>query len=90
MCQFRGLLSVSLAFYQAFSLPLDVRLGDLLVRMTFDDKIAQTIQPTQSPIPVSDVEGSLPGTDLAAPGLFPGTIPWLVGRTSPDPICMRQ
>ena len=45
--------------------PVDVRVEDLLSRMTLDEKIAQMVQPTQSTIPASAVEGFSLGSVLS-------------------------
>ena len=43
--------------YKDPSQPVEVRVEDLLARMSLDEKIAQMVQPTQSTIQASDVEG---------------------------------
>ena len=57
--------SPSNLLYKDFNQPLQVRVDDLLARMTLDEKIAQMVQPTQSTIPASYVEDYSLGSVLS-------------------------
>ena len=48
--------------------PVDVRVEDLLSRMTQDEKIAQMVQPVQQGIPATDVDYYFLGSVLSTAG----------------------
>jgi beta-glucosidase len=54
--------------YKDPSQPLEVRVEDLLARMTLDEKIAQMVQPVQQNIPAADVEFYSLGSVLSTAG----------------------
>lgn len=56
---------LSNAVYRDPGQPVELRIEDLLARMTLDEKVAQMVQPVQSTIPASDVEAFSLGSVLS-------------------------